>query len=392
MHEASFELIEIPHVRQSGKNSADIRMVVDALDLCYTKAHVDTFVIISGDSDFSPLVSQAARERQDRDRRRREELDLRPADRQLRRVHLLRRPRARRRAEAPRRAKKRAAKPARGAPAPTRPTRTSKQEALRPGARDARGADRRARRGREDLGLDGQAGAQAPQARLQRVATTASAPSPSCSRRPRRRACSSSSPTRSRAATSSARPEPRDRARRPRAARGCATSSRPGLRVLFVGINPGLYSAATGHHFARPGNRFWPALHAAGFTPRLLIPRSRGSAAGRRLRHHQPRRTAPPPRADELDAGGVRRRAQAPGGEGAALPPDASSRFSAWAPTATLSACEAPIVGRSRQRFEGARSLGAAQSERPERELPASGARQTVPVLRTSWPPSSTSR
>ena len=58
MHEASFELIEIPHVRQSGKNSADIRMVVDALDLCYTKAHVQTFVIISGDSDFSPLVSK----------------------------------------------------------------------------------------------------------------------------------------------------------------------------------------------------------------------------------------------------------------------------------------------------------------------------------------------
>jgi uncharacterized protein (TIGR00288 family) len=58
MHSAAFELIEIPHVRQSGKNSADIRMVVDALDLCYTKGHVDTFVIISGDSDFSPLVSK----------------------------------------------------------------------------------------------------------------------------------------------------------------------------------------------------------------------------------------------------------------------------------------------------------------------------------------------
>src|SRR6478672_5624803 len=58
LHEAAFELIEIPHVRQSGKNSADIRMVVDALDLCYTKIHVDTFVIISGDSDFSPLVSK----------------------------------------------------------------------------------------------------------------------------------------------------------------------------------------------------------------------------------------------------------------------------------------------------------------------------------------------
>ncbi|MCZ6458591.1 MAG: NYN domain-containing protein [Gammaproteobacteria bacterium] len=58
MHEAAFELIEIPHTRQSGKNSADIRMVVDALDLCYTKAHIDTFVVISGDSDFSPLVSK----------------------------------------------------------------------------------------------------------------------------------------------------------------------------------------------------------------------------------------------------------------------------------------------------------------------------------------------
>ena len=58
MHEAAFELIEIPHLRISGKNSADIRLVVDALDLCYTKAHVDTFVIISGDSDFSPLVSK----------------------------------------------------------------------------------------------------------------------------------------------------------------------------------------------------------------------------------------------------------------------------------------------------------------------------------------------
>jgi len=58
MHDAAFELIEIPHTRQSGKNSADIRMVVDALDLCYTKDHINTFVVISGDSDFSPLVSK----------------------------------------------------------------------------------------------------------------------------------------------------------------------------------------------------------------------------------------------------------------------------------------------------------------------------------------------
>ena len=76
MHEASFELIEIPHVRQSGKNSADIRMVVDALDLCYTKAHVDTFVIIQRRLRLLAAGQQAARERQDRDRRRGEELDL----------------------------------------------------------------------------------------------------------------------------------------------------------------------------------------------------------------------------------------------------------------------------------------------------------------------------
>jgi uncharacterized protein (TIGR00288 family) len=93
MHAASFELIEIPHLRQSGKNSADIRMVVDALDLCYTKSHVDTFVIVSGDSDFSPLVSKL---------RENAKTVIGSAHRQLRRVHLLRRSRARGRAEAPR--------------------------------------------------------------------------------------------------------------------------------------------------------------------------------------------------------------------------------------------------------------------------------------------------
>lgn len=58
MHSAGFELIEIPHVKMSGKNSADIRMVVDALDMCYSKSHIQTFVIVSGDSDFSPLVAK----------------------------------------------------------------------------------------------------------------------------------------------------------------------------------------------------------------------------------------------------------------------------------------------------------------------------------------------
>ena len=79
------------------------------------------------------------------------------------------------------------------------------------------------------------------------------------------------SPTKNPAATSSGPPPSREQLRAA-ANRGIRDVIAPGLRVLFVGINPGLYSAATGHHFARPGNRFWPALHAAGFTPRLLHP------------------------------------------------------------------------------------------------------------------------
>ena len=180
MHEASFELIEIPHVRQSGKNSADIRMVVDALDLCYTKAHVDTFVIISGDSDFSPLVSKL----RENDKvvigvgvknstsdlliancdefifyddlvRETEASRAAQAAGARRRAGASRSPRRRRRGDAPgAREEGRRRAPAGGA---------------RPDRRDHRGARRRARRGREDLGVDGQAGAEAAQARLQRV-------------------------------------------------------------------------------------------------------------------------------------------------------------------------------------------------------------------------------
>ena len=80
------------------------------------------------------------------------------------------------------------------------------------------------------------------------------------------------SPTRSPAATLSVPPKP-TRAELVRAAgKGIPDVIAPDLRVLFCGINPGLYSAATGYHFARPGNRFWPALHAASFTPRRLQP------------------------------------------------------------------------------------------------------------------------
>src|SRR5687767_14396533 len=99
----------------------------------------------------------------------------------------------------------------------------------------------------------------------------ASVPSPISSRKPKRRASSSSKPTRNPAATWSSRPPSKadlDAA----ANRGIRDVIAPQLKVLFVGINPGLYSAATGHHFARPGNRFWPALHKGGFTPRQLHP------------------------------------------------------------------------------------------------------------------------
>ena len=95
LHEAAFELIEIPHVRQSGKNSADIRMVVDALDLCYTKGHVDTFVIISGDSDFSPLVSKLRENDKTVIGVGVKRVHVRSIHQQLRRIYLLRRSRAR---------------------------------------------------------------------------------------------------------------------------------------------------------------------------------------------------------------------------------------------------------------------------------------------------------
>ena len=69
-------------------------------------------------------------------------------------------------------------------------------------------------------------------------------------------------------------PSPRPTAAQLRAAKSKTVPDviAPGLKVLFCGINPGLYTAAIGHHFGRPGNRFWPALHASGFTPRLLYP------------------------------------------------------------------------------------------------------------------------
>jgi TDG/mug DNA glycosylase family protein len=106
--------------------------------------------------------------------------------------------------------------------------------------------------------------------------------------------------TKSRAATSYARPSPADLAAA--ADKGIRDVIAPGLKVLFVGINPGLYSAATGHHFARPGNRFWPALHAAGFAPRLLHPSKQGELlkGGYGITNLVNRGTAT---ADELDPG-----------------------------------------------------------------------------------------
>jgi TDG/mug DNA glycosylase family protein len=81
--------------------------------------------------------------------------------------------------------------------------------------------------------------------------------------------------------------------------------ARPGLRVLFSGINPSLYSAAVGYHFARPGNRFWPALHGSGFTPRLLRPQEQDELLdlGLGITNVVARATA---RADELDPAELR--------------------------------------------------------------------------------------
>src|SRR3954469_25450012 len=99
-----------------------------------------------------------------------------------------------------------------------------------------------------------------------------SAPSPTCWKKPSSAAWSSSNRTRNPAATSSARHKPTPAELAAAAGKGIHNLITPRLRVLFIGINPGLYTAATGHLFARPGNRFWPALHAAGFSDRLLHP------------------------------------------------------------------------------------------------------------------------
>ena len=174
MHEASFELIEIPHVRMSGKNSADIRMVVDALDLCYTKAHVDTFVIISGDSDFSPLVSKLRENNKSvigvGVKNSTSDLLIANCDEFIYYDDLVRQTSARSssaRGASRRRSRRR--KLEGGAAEGGEDRRRSQAGSARPDARDDRRARRRARPGREDLGLDGQAGAEAPQTGLQRV-------------------------------------------------------------------------------------------------------------------------------------------------------------------------------------------------------------------------------
>jgi uncharacterized protein (TIGR00288 family) len=193
MHEAAFELIEIPHVRQSGKNSADIRMVVDALDLCYTKAHVDTFVIISGDSDFSPLVSKLRENNKAvigvGVKQSSSDLLISNCDEFIYYDDLVREDKAKakrtRRKPQPKSAAKAVA--AEAEPKPNEEARVEDRgrrgaEARRrkqargqdrPGARagdeHTRRVGRRARRRRKDLGLDDQANVEAPASRLQRV-------------------------------------------------------------------------------------------------------------------------------------------------------------------------------------------------------------------------------
>ncbi len=166
MHEASFELIEIPHVRQSGKNSADIRMVVDALDLCYTKAHVDTFVIISGDSDFSPLVSKLRENNKHvigvGVKAATSDLLAANCDEFIFYDDLVREQEAK---------LKRSAKktPAKAAAPRTTAGKTEDKEARRSAGRNRRGAARRARRRGNAVGVDGQADPATAQAGIHRV-------------------------------------------------------------------------------------------------------------------------------------------------------------------------------------------------------------------------------
>ncbi len=213
MHEASFELIEIPHVRQSGKNSADIRMVVDALDLCYTKSHVETFVIISGDSDFSPLVSKL----RENDKvvigvgvkNSTSDLLIANCDEFIFYDDLVRekkRPAPRKQAaRAPSGAAKPAAKAAAAeAPAPGKKSdEERRQEALDLMLETIEALARRARRRREDLELDGQAGVEAPQAGLQRVLLRLPRRSTGCWKKRSGAAASRSSATRNRATAGS---------------------------------------------------------------------------------------------------------------------------------------------------------------------------------------------
>ena len=174
LHEAAFELIEIPHVRQSGKNSADIRMVVDALDLCYTKGHVDTFVILSGDSDFSPLVSKLRENAKTvigvGVKNSTSDLFINNCDEFIYYDDLVRKEPSKARAS------RRGAPPAASGAGRAAPeTRRRRKQGSRPqrcaGAhrRDLGGAGRGARRQRTHLGLDDQAGDQAPSSGLQRT-------------------------------------------------------------------------------------------------------------------------------------------------------------------------------------------------------------------------------
>src|SRR6266849_7964625 len=176
----------------------------------------------------------------------------------------------------------------------------------------------------------------------------ASALSPTCWRKCSRRGSSSLTPTRSPAAISSVPRKPTSAELAKAAGKGIRDVLAPRLRALFCGINPGLYSAATGHHFARPGNRFWPALHAAGFTPRVLHPseQRRLLKGGYGITNLVNRATAT---ADEL------------------------------APVEFVSGRRRLADRSSAGNLRRGRDLGPPQPERFERELSTRSTRQTVP-------------
>ena len=194
--------------------------------------------------------------------------------------------------------------------------------------------------------------------------------------------------TKSRADTSFARPTEAELAAA--AGKGIRDVVAPGLKVLFVGINPGLYSAATGHHFARPGNRFWPALHGAGFTSRLLHPAEQRELvkAGYGITNLVNRGTATADQLEPAEFVAGRRRLAA---KVRRYRPAIVAFLGVGAYCHAFSLKQAPI-GRQRETFQGAAVWVLPNPSGLNANYQLPDLVKLFRSLRQSWPPSSTSR